>query len=517
MRLVPKRVRIRIRKRVSPLAFFKHLRWIDKRPLLDVIEPYRRRIFMDVLFTFDEAGHPKYNLALLGRAAKNWKSADAVLAGLYRLLAWPTAPQGNDVLLVANDEDQAGDDLDIAKKLVDANPIIQREVSVLAKSIGRDDGRGTLTILPAGDVVGQHGKTYSFLAFDEMHGARDYGLLEALKLDPSRPDALMWITTYDALIHRPGIPVFDFLQRGKAGDDEKMYFSWYSGDHCTDPGFAELPPEQRANPSMASWNNPGYLIQQRRRLPTNRFRRLHLNLGGQIEGAFFNADAVQECVSPGLRSLPPQPRISYKAFVDMAGGSGDESVLGIAYTDEGTNRAVLAHLVTQTGKPPYNPRDAVRKFCGVLKEYRLSEVTGDAYAGETFRQDFADAGIGYRVSPLSKSEIYEQLEPKINAAEVELLDDPFMIDQLLGLIMRGTKIDHASGEHDDRINAAAGALLLAVGRSLSIEDFQRGALAVATADTRADRESHLVEDLGYGLDDVTDETHSPFNERMWKP
>ena len=460
IRLIPKKARIRIQKRVSPLAFFTHLRWIDKRPLLDVIDAYRQRIFMDALFSFDSSGNPKYNLALLGRAAKNWKSADAVLAGLYRLLAWPTSPQGNDALIVANDEDQAGDDLEIAKKLVEANPIISREVRVLSKAIQRDDGRGSMTILPAGDVVGQHGKTYAFLAFDEMHGARDYGLLEALKLDPSRLDALMWITTYDALIHRPGVPVYDFLQRGKAGDDPKMYFSWYSGDYCTDPAYASLPPEERANPSLASWNNPGYLIQQRRRLPTNRFRRLHLNLGGQIEGAFFNGDAVQACVIPGRRSLPPKPRIAYRAFVDMAGGSGDEACLGLSYQDETTNRAVLAAIITQTGKAPYNPRMAVKKFCAVLKEYRLSEVTGDAYAGE-----------------------------------VELLDEPVMIDQLLGLQMKGTKIDHISGEHDDRINAGAGALLLAVGRSLSAEDFERGAFTVSMAETRAPRDEHLA-DLG---------------------
>src|SRR5207248_210682 len=74
---------------------------------------------------------------------------------------------------------------------------------------------------------------------------------------------------------------------------------------------------------------------------------------------------------------------------------------------------------------------------------------------------FAEAGIAYRVSDLTKSEIYDQLEPKINAGEVELLDEPVLIDQLLGLVMRGTKIDHAPSEHDDRINDAAGALLLA--------------------------------------------------------
>jgi hypothetical protein len=31
-----------------------------------------------------------------------------------------------------------------------------------------------------------------------------------------------------------------------------MLFSWYAADYCADPEFASLPPEQRANPSMAS-------------------------------------------------------------------------------------------------------------------------------------------------------------------------------------------------------------------------------------------------------------------------
>src|SRR5207245_2710516 len=61
--------------RVSSLDFFGLLRWIDGTPLLGHIEPYRRQIFSAVLDTFDE-GRPRYNLALTGRAKKNWKSAD---------------------------------------------------------------------------------------------------------------------------------------------------------------------------------------------------------------------------------------------------------------------------------------------------------------------------------------------------------------------------------------------------------------------------------------------------------
>jgi len=47
--------------------------------------------------------------------------------------------------------------------------------------------------------------------------------------------------------------------------DPRMFFSWYGADFTTDPAFANTTPELRANPSMSSWGNPGYLEQQRRR------------------------------------------------------------------------------------------------------------------------------------------------------------------------------------------------------------------------------------------------------------
>src|ERR1700689_2880746 len=94
---------------VHPLEFFGALVWVDGRPLLDTIEPYRRKILTDVLWTFGDDGAPTYNMALCGRAKKNSKTSDLALAGLYRFLAWPS-PQGNDCFVLANDEGQAGDD-----------------------------------------------------------------------------------------------------------------------------------------------------------------------------------------------------------------------------------------------------------------------------------------------------------------------------------------------------------------------------------------------------------------------
>ena len=94
-----------------------------------------------------------------------------------------------------------------------------------------------------------------------------------------------------------------------------------------------------------------------------------------------------------------------------------------------------------------------------MREYGLATVFGDAYAGETFRRAFAEHGIRYRVTDQSKTDIYEALEPQLNADEIELLDLPKLQEQMLTLIVRGARVDHPPGAHDDWANAAAGALV----------------------------------------------------------
>jgi hypothetical protein len=92
-------------------------------------------------------------------------------------------------------------------------------------------------------------------------------------------------------------------------------------------------------------------------------------------------------------------------------------------------------------------------------------VKGDAYAGQTFRQDFAAAaGITYQVHTDSTSDNYEAFEPRLNASEVELLDPPILQEQLLTLVWRGSKITHQPGDHDDWACAACGACVIAAQR-----------------------------------------------------
>ena len=442
------------------IEFLDSLRWIDGTPLRDHMEPYRRRIFTDTLDSFEEDGRPRYNMVLTGRAKKNWKSADLVTSCLYCLLA--DSPGGNQCYLLANDEGQANDNLGLAKKLITANPALKKGLAVRQKSIVRRDGQGFLEILPARDVAGTHGKTYRLAAFDEIHEYRDWDLLEAMQLDPTRLDAQIFITSYASIFHKPNVPLFDLCASGWAGNDPRFYFSWYGGDRTTDPDFADADPETRANPSRGSWVDTQYLAQQQRRLPAHKYRRLHLNLPGLPEGSAFQPEPVMQAVARGVSVRVREPDVAYKAFVDMSGGSNDDAVLAIGYRDP-DGRAVLARIVNQGSAPPFDPIKAVKRFVDVLKDYGVATITGDRYAGETFRAAFEDQGIAYRVSDKTKSQLYETVEPALNSRQMILLDVPAVEQQLLGLVWRGGKIDHLSGEHDDWANAVAGVVMQLTG------------------------------------------------------
>jgi hypothetical protein len=474
---------------LSSRDFFARLRWIDGRPLVSVIEPYRRSIFELALDTFDVDGRPRFNLVLCGRAKKNYKSADLVGASLFSLLA-NDSPGGNQCYLLANDAGQAGDDLALVKKLIVVNPVIQPHVRVLKNVIERTDGKGFLEVLPAGDVAGSHGKTYRFCGFDEVHGYRTWDVLEAMQFDPTRLDALMWITSYASVYHKPGVPLFDLCRAGWKGDDPRMLFSWYGADRTTDPAFTDADPETRANPSCSSWPDQTYLEQQKRRLPAHKYRRLHLNLPGLPEGSAYQPEPIFDAIDRVKDRRYPEPGVEYTAFVDMSGGSNDDACLAIGHKDA-DGRIVVDVVVSQGPPPPFDPRNAVSRFADLLSAYRVTSVIGDHYAGLTFVADFQREGIVYEQSALPKSKLYEAMEPVLNARELSLPDVPTLEQQLLGLVWRGGKIDHPNGEHDDFANAVAGVVHLLVGGDTGLQIYAAG-----DDDYSAEWQRHSASDIG---------------------
>jgi len=175
--------------------------------------------------------------------------------------------------------------------------------------------------------------------------------------------------------------------------------------------------------------------------------------------SFVSAEAVAGCIIPGRVELPPAHGISYHAFIDPSGGSVDSMTLAIGHTDRDGNVVILDAI--RERKPPFSPEDVVQEFAAALKRYGCTSVTGDRYAGEWPRERLRFHGISYDLADKPKSDLYREFLPKLNSAQVELLDHPRLVSQLCSLERRTARsgkdsIDHAPGGHDDLSNVCAG-------------------------------------------------------------
>ena len=193
--------------------------------------------------------------------------------------------------------------------------------------------------------------------------------------------------------------------------------------------------------------------------------------------SFVSPDVVDAATPPGRIGLPRVANTDYVAFIDAAGGSGGDSMtVGISHAERaatGTEDIVVLDAVREV-RPPFSPDSVVDDFVKLLAIYHIREVTGDRWGGEFVREQFEKRGVAYKISERTKSEIYKELLPLLNSGRVELLDLPRLRAQLCGLERRTARggrdsIDHPPGSpgapaaHDDVINAAAGALVIAAG------------------------------------------------------
>jgi hypothetical protein len=99
-------------------------------------------------------------------------------------------------------------------------------------------------------------------------------------------------------------------------------------------------------------------------------------------------------------------------------------------------------------------------------------LPGDRFGADWVSSTFKSHGITLSAIGKPKSDLYVELLLRIHSGEVELLDNPKLVSQLVNLerkTARGGKdsIDHPPGGHDDLANAAAGAIFLCAVQTLS--------------------------------------------------
>jgi len=177
--------------------------------------------------------------------------------------------------------------------------------------------------------------------------------------------------------------------------------------------------------------------------------------------ALIPLELVEAATTPGRYELPKIEGISYFAFTDPSGGRQDSFTLAISHREE---EKVVLDLIREA-KPPFSPENVVKEYSDILKNYGISEVESDRYAGEWMVESFRKNGITVIPSKRSKSEIYLEFLPLISNGTVELLDNKTTVVQLTSLERRTRAggrdlIDNFYG-HDDVVNSVCGACVLA--------------------------------------------------------
>lgn len=103
---------------------------------------------------------------------------------------------------------------------------------------------------------------------------------------------------------------------------------------------------------------------------------------------WLSRDILENSVDTGCTVRPPHPVHQYVAFVDPSGGRMDSFTMAVAHDDWGV--AMLDCVVEI--EPPFSPMSAITQIAGTLREYNLSEVTGDHYGANFNTSMFNAAG-----------------------------------------------------------------------------------------------------------------------------
>lgn len=235
-------------------------------------------------------------------------------------------------------------------------------------------------------------------------------------------------------------------------------------DHWGPDGDPRVIVARAASKRMNSELSDEFIARQIKRSPKKARAEYLCEWRDDLESV-IGLEAVQAVVSPDVVEREPDHRFRYHAFVDAASGSGTDSMtLSIAHRE---GSLTISDCVMEF-EPPFSPAAAIDAFMVTLRRYRVRRVSGDNYGGGFVAEKFRERGVGFNLITESKNAIYSAFVSALNERSVLLLDDEKSIAQLLALELRRSratgaeKIDHGLNQHDDRINAVAGAAITAM-------------------------------------------------------
>ena len=228
--------------------------WAGKRFWL---LPWQERLVRDIFGIVHEDGTRQFRTAYVEIAKKQGKSELAAAIALYLLYA-DNEPSA-EVFSAAADRQQASIVFDVAKRMVEMTPALNKRSKIMAagKRIINYSNAGYYQVLSA-DVANKHGFSISGLCFDELHTQPNRQLWDVLTKgsgDARRQQLVLAITTAgsdkNSICYEQHLKALDILEGRKI--DPTFYPVVYSVPEDAD--WSDEKNWYLANPSL------GYTVQ----------------------------------------------------------------------------------------------------------------------------------------------------------------------------------------------------------------------------------------------------------------
>ncbi|MBI4584186.1 MAG: hypothetical protein HY717_09220 [Planctomycetes bacterium] len=245
-----------------------------------------------------------------------------------------------------------------------------------------------------------------------------------------------------------------YMKAGVIYEDFRSFFGRDSADILVWKAASTL-----MNPSLSAER-----LEREKRLDPMRYAREYLGEFSDDIAAFLPADWIEGALVPGRFELPPRPGVPYIAAVDPSGGGADAFTLAVVHTELTDGGLLVVQDAmkgwSRQGSQNVDLEGIVKEIARIVKNYGLSSVIGDRYAGGWVRERFRAEGLHYEESPIDKSAAYLETEPLFAQGRIQVLDHSSLIRELRNLERRPrpggkTIVDHPRGGHDDHSNVLA--------------------------------------------------------------
>lgn len=396
------------------------------------LQEFQKRILKDVFQTKDKDGKRKYNLALIGIPKKNGKSTLASGVALYMLFC--DVPNA-EVYSAAGDKDQAKIIFQMTKKAIERNPILLNSVKIYRDEIVVPSTNSIYKVLSA-DAPTLHGLNGSGIIFDEIWNQPNRDLYDALTQSPVREEPLTFIVTYAGSDQTSLL--FDLYQSGIQKKDSGMYFFW-------------------SEDNLADWITPKYLQQQKGRLPSHVYQRLHENKWCQGENAFLTKEEIEQCIDSVLKpQLGGKEKLQYYLAVDL-GLVRDRTVLSICHKDPEDRMVYLDFMKTYKGskKNPVLIGDVEKDILWANQNFNIVRNIFDPWQmkGTAERLKGAIRIEEFNFTSTSIQKLSQNLFYLFHNGLIRIYPHGELEDELLNLNAEeksyGWRIDHKSGKFSD--------------------------------------------------------------------